>query len=182
MRFTILVLLLVVLCSCKTWKTYTIQAGKHSSGNVDKPVVNVEGIEFEFRTNNTWYYDEPVSPGWNKIRGFSFGHHQNNSSARLGYQCFDDTLLVVGAYCYVNGVSPQENPAQKGIIDTIQPGMTYRCRIIYESGKFKFFFQDKYWEGPAGEKKDVGYILNPYIGGIFTLDHDWYTEIKDNKY
>jgi hypothetical protein len=60
--------------------------------------------------------------------------------------------------------------------------MTFLCRIIYESVKFKFFFQDIYWEGPAGEKKDVGYILNPYIGGIFTLDHDWYTEIKDNKY
>jgi hypothetical protein len=138
-------------------------------------------IEFLVKVNSSWYYTAPDKHGWNKIRGLSHGHHQENSSARLGYQCIDDTLLVVGAYCYVDGVSPQENPAQKGIIDTIQPGKVYRCAIRRQYDKYIIEFEDKIWEGPAGREMNWGYILNPYVGGEFTFEHDWLVEIKESK-
>jgi hypothetical protein len=175
-----LMLALNISCSNKFTK-YTIKAGNHSSTTLPVLLGKTSEISFYFTVNESWYYKKPEHPGWNKIRGFSQGEHQSNSSARLGYQCLDDTLLVVGAYCYVDGISPQENPAQKGIIDTVQAGNTYLCRILREDGKYKFYFGDKYWEGPAGKFIDWGYRLNPYIGGEFTLDHDWTTKIKDGK-
>jgi hypothetical protein len=139
----------------------------------------MDKISFDFKTNDTWYYKMPANAGWNKIRGISHGHHQNNSSARLAYACLHDTLLVVGAYCYVDGVSPQDNTSQKFILDTIQPGKTYHCKISRAHDKYIFEFEDKKWEGQAGKELNWGYVLNPYIGGTFTLNHDWFIEIKD---
>lgn len=158
-----------------------VKAGDHSTNDLGSPLLNVDKIGFSFKVNSSWYYPQPESPGWNKIRGISHGQHQENSSSRLGYQCLDDTLLVVGAYCYVDGVSPQENPAQKGIIDTIQPGKVYHCTISRENGKYIIQFEKKRWEGPAGKNLDWGYLLNPYVGGEFTFDHNWVVELKDVK-
>jgi hypothetical protein len=172
-------LILAALSSCNGWKSYVVKAGKHSTNGLSLPRINLDRIEFNFRVNSTWYYPQQEYPGWSKIRGISHGHHQDNSSARLGYQCYDDSVLVVGAYCYVNGVSPQENPNQKGIIDTIQPDKIYHCVISRENDKYIIEFEDKKWECPAGEDKNWGYILNPYVGGEFTFDHDWLIEIED---
>jgi hypothetical protein len=158
-----------------------VKAGSHSTNDIGKLVVNADKIEFRFKVNPTWYYPVQEHPGWNKIRGISHGHHQDNSSARLGYQCINDSVLVVGAYCYVDGVSPQDNPLQKGIIDTIQPGREYHCTISRENGKYIIDFEGKRWEGPAGQDIDWGYVLNPYVGGEFTFDHNWLVEIKDIK-
>jgi hypothetical protein len=142
-------------------------------------IAGVDEMEFRFRTDSSWFYDEPEHPGWNKIRGFSDGNHHNQSSARLVYQCLSDTLLVVGGYCYCNGVSPMEDPNLWAVLDTIQPGRQYYCRIVREDGKYKFLFEGKYWECPAGKNINWGYLLKPYVGGQFTLDHDWIVEIKD---
>ena len=161
------------------WETYVVKAGDHSSNDVSLPLLKMDRIEFSFRADSSWYYKAPLHPGWNKIRGFSNGHHQENSSARLAYQCLCDTLLVVGAYCYVDGISPQENQAQKAIIDTIQPGIVYHCIISSDNSKYIFEFEDKIWKIDAGQKINWGYKLNPYVGGEFTLDHDWIVEIKD---
>lgn len=178
---TVLTVMLTQNSCNNSWKTYVVKAGDHSVNELSKPTVNVDKIHFDFKVNETWYYKAPPNPGWNKIRGLSHGHHQNHSSARLAYQCLDDTLLVVGAYCYVDGVSPQENPLQKGIIDTIQPGKTYHCTIIRRNSKYIFEFGKKRWVGPAGKDMNWGYILNPYVGGDFTFDHDWVVEIKHSK-
>ena len=175
-----ILLLVVILEACTKWTRYVIEAGDHSCEKISKQLMGVDVIDFSFRTNNTWYYYETKSQGWNKIRGFSHGHYQNNSSARLTYKCIDDTLLIVGAYCYVNGISPQQNARQKIILDTISTNNEYHCRIIREDGMYKFYFEDKYWDCPAGEELSWGYKLNPYIGGSFTLRHDWMVDIYDN--
>ncbi|MEZ5198180.1 MAG: hypothetical protein R2764_17865 [Bacteroidales bacterium] len=91
----------------------------------------------------------------------------------------DDTLLLIGGYCYVDGVHPNDGVEQQAIIDTIQSNQVYRCRILYDNNRFKFYFEDKYWECYAGENPAWGYMLNPFIGGVFTLDHDWSIEIFD---
>ena len=162
------------------WKRYTVQAGKHSNGRLGKLLLGSDMISFEFIADSSWYYSSALPPGWSKIRGISHGHHQNNSSARLGYQCLHDSVLIVGAYCYIDGVSPQENQQiQKGIIDTIQPGITYHCNIYRKDDFYHVDFQDKTWLCPAGKDLAWGYRLNPYIGGEFTLDHDWNVMIKD---
>jgi hypothetical protein len=142
-------------------------------------VLGKDRISFQFIADSSWYYPAQAKPGWNKIRGLSHGHHQNNSSARLAYQCIEDTLLVVGAYCYTDGISPQEDHSLKGIIDTIQPYRAYSCEIIRDSNLYMIKFEEKIWKCPAGKNHGWGYLLNPYIGGSFTLDHDWTVKIKD---
>ena len=89
--------------------------------------------------------------------------------------------MLVGSYCYVNGVHPNDGDGLQAVLDTIQPGNIYHCIIKEEDGKFKFYYEDKYWECDAGHTKSWGYMLNPFIGGVFTLNHDWYVEIVDIK-
>jgi len=177
----VLFMILFTLSSCQHgWKTYIIKAGKHSAGGVNMIKTNLDKISFSFKADSSWYYLLPDHSGWNKIRGISHGHHQENSSARLGWRCIGDTMLVVGAYCYVDGVSPQENVNFKSIIDTISPGRTYHCKISRRDNLYVIDFENKRWVGPAGRDLNWGYLLNPYIGGDFTLDHDWKIEMKDN--
>jgi hypothetical protein len=161
------------------WKTYVVKSGHHSSGEINPIKLNFDKISFDFKADSTWYYNLPSNSGWNKIHGISHGHHQNNSSARLVYRCIDGQILEVGAYCYVNGKSPQENPWQKDVIDTIQPGSVYHCSISRAHGKYIIEFENKKWVCPAGKDLNWGYLLNPYIGGEFTLNHDWKVEIRD---
>ncbi|MBN2173426.1 MAG: hypothetical protein JW731_04800 [Bacteroidales bacterium] len=161
------------------WRTIRIKEGNHSYYPSVEFIYHLDETEFYFRPNDSWYYNEPERNGWNKIRGFSKGMHHDNASARLVYKCVDDTLLLIGSYCYVNGVHPNEGMGQQAILDTIRPNRVYHCLIRYEDEKFKFYFEDKYWECFAGENPSWGYMLNPFIGGVFTLDHDWSIDILD---
>mgnify|MGYP001827723487 FL=1 len=163
------------------WHTITIREGSHSYYPSVNFIYNLEEIEFYFKTNESWYYPEPERNGWSKLRGFSKGLHHDGGSARLVYKCVDDTLLLVGSYCYVNGVHPNDGAGQQAILDTLQANRLYHCRIVQEDNKFKFYFEDKYWECYAGETSRWGYMLNPFIGGVFTLGHDWSIDILDVK-
>ena len=161
------------------WRKVEINAGNHSYYPSVKFIYKLDEIEFYIKTNDTWYYEEPERNGWNKLRGFSKGMHHDGGSARLVYKCVDDTLLLMGSYCYVDGVHPNDGVGQQSILDTIQPNEIYHCIIKHEDEKFKFYFEDKYWECDAGDNPSWGYMLNPFIGGVFTLDHDWTTDILD---
>ena len=89
--------------------------------------------------------------------------------------------MLIGGYCYEDGVHPNDGFEQQAIIDTIEPDKIYHCVIKQEVGKFKFYFEDKYWECDAGTNPQWGYMLNPFIGGVFTLGHDWSIDIMDVK-
>jgi hypothetical protein len=161
------------------WRTIEIYGGNHSYYPSVKFIYNLDEIEFYFKPNESWFYSEPERNGWSKIRGFSKGLHHDNASARLVYKCIRDSILIVGGYCYVNGIHPNENGDQQSILDTISTNRIYHCLIKYEDRKFKFQFENKYWECFAGDNPSWGYMLNPFIGGVFTLDHDWYIDIVD---
>lgn len=163
------------------WRQVQIKKGNHSYYPAVEFFSSRNEMEFYFKTNDSWYYPEPVRNGWNKLRGFSKGLHHDNGSARLVYKCVDDSVLLVGSYCYVNGVHPNDGVGLQSILDTIQPDEIYHCIIKEEDGKFKFYFEDKYWECDAGNTMSWGYMLNPFIGGVFTLNHDWHIEIVDVK-
>lgn len=195
MRFTIRILTVVIILLPLTeiflvsrstfidysneWRQIKIKEGKHSYYPTIQFIYKLDQIEFYFKPNQSWYYKEPERNGWNKVRGFSKGMHHDQGSARLVYKCVNDTMLLIGSYCYVNGVHPDRGNGQQAILDTIFPDKTYHCIIRHEDNKFKFFFEDKYWECPAGENPTWGYMLNPFIGGVFTLDHDWTIDIID---
>jgi hypothetical protein len=161
------------------WRVIRIPAGKHSYYPSVEFKYDLNEIEFYFKTNNSWFYPEPERNGWNKLRGFSKGMHHDGGSARLVYKCVNDTLLLVGSYCYVNGIHPNDGLGQQSVLDTIQPNELYYCRIAHEDGKFKFYFEDTYWECESGDAPSWGYMLNPFIGGVFTLEHDWTIDLLD---
>lgn len=161
------------------WRQVKIKEGKHSYYPTIQFIYQLDEVEFYFKPNQSWYYKEPERNGWNKVRGFSKGMHHDHGSARLVYKCVNDTMLLIGSYCYVNGVHPDRGNGQQAILDTIYPGKTYHCIIRHEDNEFKFFFEDKYWVCPSGENPTWGYMLNPFIGGVFTLDHDWTIDIID---
>jgi len=161
------------------WRSVTIKEGNHSYYPSVQFIYDLTEIEFYFKTNDSWYYPEPERNGWSKLRGFSKGLHHDGGSARLVYKCVDDTLLLIGSYCYVNGVHPNDGIGQQETLDTVKPGQLYHCIIRHEDKKFKFWFEDKYWECDAGENPSWGYMLNPFIGGVYTLDHDWTMDFLD---
>lgn len=52
-------------------------------------------------------------PGWSKLWGVAFGHIHWQNSIRIGIRIIDNRI-VLGYYCYIGGVSPQENTSLKG--------------------------------------------------------------------
>ena len=174
-----IILMSLSLKAYHKWNRYVIQAGTYSCTFSGEPLSDLNEIEFTFRTNTTWYYDETDKPLWRKIRGLSNGDYQENSSAHLAYHCINDSLLVIGACCFVNGVSPEENATQQTILDTIDLFGEYSCRIIREEGLYKVYFEDKYWHYPAGEELDWGYRVDPFVDPGFALDHDWMVDLLD---
>jgi len=163
------------------WRTVTIREGNHSYYPSVRFVYNLNQIEFYFKPNKSWYYKEPERNGWCKLRGFSKGMHHDGGSARLVYKCVNDTVLLVGSYCYVDGVHPNDGIGQQAVLGQIEPGKVYHCIIKHEDQKFKFYFENIYWECNAGTNPDWGYMLNPFIGGVFTLNHDWSIDFIDVK-
>ncbi|MCB0805460.1 MAG: hypothetical protein KDC05_06640 [Bacteroidales bacterium] len=163
------------------WREITIKEGNHSYYPSVQFVYDLDQIEFYFKPNKSWYYKEPERNGWSKLRGFSKGMHHDGGSARLVYKCLNDTVLLVGAYCYVNGVHPNDGEGQQAPLSEIKPGTVYHCIIKHEDDKFKFYFEDIYWECDAGINPSWGYMLNPFIGGVFTLEHDWSIDLIDIK-
>ncbi|MCK9429822.1 MAG: hypothetical protein M0R17_07440 [Candidatus Omnitrophica bacterium] len=144
-------------------------------------VINNHSVEFDYMIDDNILAANNKN-GISKIYGFSEGHHQQNSSARLGFIVID-SIISLYTYCYVNGVSPQQNPAgQRKYIGTIVPDVWYHCRI-YRSNGYYIFVQDYNTTVSvlAGTAYDWGYILHPYIGGNFTLNKNVIFYIK-HKY
>lgn len=152
-------------------KTIVVKAGKHYSKQFPKLFWDRDSITFEVEVDESWIYRLPENNGISKIRGISWGNHHKDTSARLGFICGKDGLEL-WAYCYINGVSPQQNSEQKMFLRYIKPGERIRCTILKAAHiQFEINGVTKYVH-PVGKTKRWGYELNPYIGGSFTLDHD----------
>ena len=181
MKKTVLFLSLLafVLLGCDSEKTYRVKAGKHySSYNITKLKKNV--INFKFSTDSSWVWDSPDKNGWSKVIGVSYnGNHQN--SVRVVYMRLQDTLGVLGYYYYVRGESPQSNPLYKGILDTIDIGKTYYGTLGYENGFYFVRMGDRHHSLHVGNPLPSLYevfLQKLYIGGTYTINHDWVSTQK----
>lgn len=74
-------------------------------------------------------------PGWSKLWGIAFGHIHWQNSIRIGIRVIKGRIIL-GYYCYIGGVSPQTNTAQKGYFHDLDilPGDVL---------ELKFFFYEK---------------------------------------
>lgn len=158
---------------------FTVKSGHHYSSYVFPLQIFTESpkINFMYRIDDG-VYAANNKDGISKIYGFSEGDHHHNSSARLGF-IVKDNVITVKAYCYADGVSPQQNETQKPTIGTIEPNRWYSCKISRIDGYYVFNHEGmKEVKVNAGKSHIWGYLLMPYIGGRFTLDKDIKIEIK----
>jgi len=171
---------------------FTIKAGRHYARKfLGMRLLFSNCIEFKFRISKSALYDpDQVVNGWSKVFGIAepWGHR---NSCRLVFGCFNKDVLSVGMYCYVNGVSPQENAKLKQSLGEILPDTWYRCKIAnYKSKTGESYYYLYLWDNGIFRSYDipartyrfpVRFLLHPYIGGRFTLQQDCCIEIERTK-
>ncbi len=181
MKKLIYILLIIITASCnngssKTIK-YTVKAGNHYANFTLPLILKTDTIAFEFTPDSTWIWPKPQNNGWSKITGIAWGDNHENS-VRLVYMMINDSTGVLGYYCYVHGISPQTNRKQKGIMDTVTIGRIYKCITGYKSSKFFVKINDRVKYVSTGKQKGIKTLAHPYIGGRYTINHDWKVTIK----
>lgn len=147
-------------------------------------------IRFRFRISGSAMYDPAqVVNGWSKVFGISeiLGHR---NSCRLVFGCFKKDVLTVGMYCYVNGVSPQQNTALKQSLGDILPDTWYNCCIRHFQNENESYYYillhgngiTRSFDMPARRYRlPFCFLLHPYIGGRFTLSQDCTIDIEKLK-
>ena len=168
----ILFIALLFLFSCTENINYTVPAGEHRSCN-KVTFLQKDVISYSFTTNDTWVWETPQNNGWSKVTGIAWGSNHKNS-VRVVYMRSGDVGLL-GYYYYLDGVSPQENPILKGIMDTIVIGNTYQGRMGWENGYYFITLNGKNYSLKVDQPKGVRNLQHPYIGGTYVIDHDWTT-------
>lgn len=104
----------------------------------------------------------------NKLFGFSYGLHHNNS-ARFGWHCVEDHIALF-AYCYING------KRQEKFITLVKPEQEYKLMISVSNKKYVFtVFEGKSLIQRTIDKPNnlfkIGYKLWPYFGGNRKAPH-----------
>jgi len=169
--FIILSALLLVSCNSKTIN-YTVKAGEHYSNHLITPLKN-DVLHYSFTTDSSWYWETPDKNGWSKVTGIAWNSNHENR-VRIVYMRLNNTIGVLGYYYYINGVSPQQNPIQKGILDTITIGNSYQGRLGYENGYYFITLVGKHHSLKVGHPDlSLKTLCNLYIGGTYTIPHDW---------
>lgn len=181
--YLISIMFLMLSCAINPGiKKYTIKPGNHYSNHFINLMGN-DTLAFDIQTNESWVWQKPDKNGWSKVTGIAWGNNHKNS-VRLVYMRLNDTVGVLGYYYYVNGISPQQNKEQKGILDTITIPGYYHCVLGYNSSDFFVILNSNkhnyYNVSGTFQKKwyQIKTLQHPYIGGTYTINHDWIVKIN----
>jgi len=101
----------------------------------------------------------------NKLFGFSIGHHQKNSSFRIGWRpILDKNKIEIVAYEYHDGV--RQATKSMGLVNLNQ---WYRCNVVYlpifNKSYFRFGTLETETHVELKKKSGLGYTLGVYFGG-----------------
>ena len=152
------------------WKRYKVKSGKHRSVLFGYKVFwGKRSLDFYFRTNDSWRWEN--TSGISKVYGLSCGMHQDNSM-RLGFRCIDGDMWAY-AYSYADGVRRSEKLCR------LLSDQEYFCRISVESGEWVIRLAGITARHPFGRLRRFGFRCHPYVGGTYTLGHDWVVEIRE---
>ena len=152
-------------------KTYTIKKGKNYSGMHFRPLYKPLRMEAKVIIPQSAVYSvEPgEQTGWQKIVGFSRGHHHRNFSARFVWRIIGNHFQIA-AYQYDNGNRNVRIMIDQHITDPENFRNTYtmNIEIMQERGLVRY----QAFNGYVGEvmflslNADLptcGYALNPYF-------------------
>ena len=150
-------------------ETYVVPAGEHYSTNRGLSPQNKD-IKFEFTVDNTWYWENGLSKS--KVYGLAFSVDPKKYSVRLATKIIDDEINLY-MFCH-NG--DKDNPVTKHI-GKVVPGVYY-CSLGFRNRQFYLMFQDSTYFIECDKNLKQSVLCYPYIGGDYTIDHDWYVTIK----
>ena len=147
-------------------KTYTIPKGRNYSREWwrKRPLWKPTGMRAILRFDHSMIY-ESENDGWQKLCGFSRGHHHDNSF-RFVWRCWDG-FFEIGAYQYRNGRRCTKVMWQ-GLIDRITIGTAINMSIVmddFNNVTYRVNVNDYgYLELLAYTKNQssLGYTLHPY--------------------
>lgn len=168
---------------------FTIKAGKHYANRMLRMrVMWGNRLEFRFQMSPSVLYDSnKVVNGWSKLFGIAepLGH-RNSCRAVFIVKNWD---MIIGMYCYVKGISPQQDSSLKQELGKILPYYWYRIRIEREKRFYHMtltneigFLMPITWSMPAGRwPLPIRFLLHPYIGGRFVLENSCWIDIERIK-
>ncbi len=179
-------ILLIVLVSCSTYSltgikgksaTYTVKAGEHKMK--DGRVLMLKDNEYNFTlvTDSSWVWDVPEKNGFSKITGIGWTDIETTKhSARLVYINKANNVHELWSYFYVSGISPMQNHDYWKKLCDVEIGQKYYGTIRYSNGWYSVSVGDNYHSVKASYHK-MPYLMNPHIGGTYTIEHDWKVQI-----
>lgn len=143
----------------------------------DKPVT----YKFNFH-HSCWYpFEDNDSNDINKLAGFSFGKHHDNS-VRVGWTpLFDEEdKIELWFYLYNDGKRVMKSFAK------VDPGRDYTIKIFLDKNDDKAFFfltddeghEEKQWIKFKKPYNSIGYYLWPYFGGNNPAPQDMLVSLK----
>lgn len=179
MKKLIYILFAVLLfSSCQTQKLngthdYTVKAGQHEMTGIRVKAIKQNHFVFTVQTNESWKWKVPEKNGFSKVTGIRWILNEGyENSARLVYIVKPGNTYEFWAYMYLKGTSPQEDKTLKKFLCNVEIGKAYSGKVGNVDG---FLFVEV-----AGEHHSVkcsgeglSFLLFPYIGGTYTIDHDW---------
>lgn len=186
MKKIIFILAIISLISCSKMQltgisgktmTYTVKAGKHTINGGRIMILKYGYYDFLVSTNDTWIWDVPENNGFSKVTGIGFIRAEMKNSARLVYINKSENSHEFWAYFYVENVSPQLDETLKKKLIDVEIGKTYKGRVGYENGYFFVEINGEQYSVPA-KGHGTPYLMNPYIGGTYTIGHDWIVKIR----
>lgn len=163
------------------YTVYTVKAGSHY--NLPKPGVPIPTnlARWSFKTNDTWIWEQS-NDGYSKIGGIYWGSDSHVNSVRLAVRNYKGNIECA-YYIYEHQIAPMQNHNNWGFIMNLEVNKEYNVVTGWKSGEFLVSLQDTIIEIPTSWKPDwPALFAGNYIGGTYTIDHDWKVPIKFNTH
>jgi len=171
------ILLIIVIGYSKYKVNFIIKESKHSSGIHFVPHLGVKRMDKTITFTDSCKYTS-ANKDWNKLFGFSYGHH-HNTSFRIGWR-FRNNKFETCLYFYINGERKERR------LEYVTTDVEYRFIITVHDTKVTITYGVNGKELKSYDvriekiNKKAGYYLFPYFGGQEVAPHKMLIKVKDN--
>ena len=176
LALVILFFCMILLIACEknenAYEEFLIKEGNHYCSGARSPFSTTDE-SYSFYFGSDCLYDEGlITPGWNKLIGFSQPFPEKNS-IRIGWRCVDNMAIALCAYAHVDGSDHMVTP-----LDTIMPNEIAECRISLYNDKYVAIVNGRMAEFHQPRSASIAVKSYPYFGGRSTAPHDMHIYIK----
>lgn len=186
--------LIIISVSCITLKknhnytrTYIVHANEHYSTKEVEAVGNP--LKGTIYTDESWWWPVPEKNGWSKVTGIGNAQSEKKEGNRIVYLVKDimyhgiqKTVGLFGWYVCDDGYC-EHSTKPDIVLDTIFDFKTkhkFDFEIGFEGYDKAYVIWNKKYKRikPVTNIHGFKYLNHPYIGGTYTIPHDWIVKIK----